>query len=173
MLKLTRITKIDARNIDPASSRRRKVSRKGTPGLGNRRRNVNNFSKAYLSNLVKTWKDNVTVEETQPWSFSNLWLLCFTVQVTPCALTQDMVKDGISLLCRTGNGLSHAFVKLELIDRWATCPPLKNWTIYKSRFIIIQKYSMSKLLNSVAPYVPYLEAWPTSASLSPLSTCVS
>ncbi|XP_031421819.1 leucine-rich repeat-containing protein 23 isoform X2 [Clupea harengus] len=41
-------------------------------------------------------------------------------QVTPCALTQDMVKDGISLLCRTGNGLSHAFVKLELIDRGLT-----------------------------------------------------
>ncbi|XP_063065633.1 leucine-rich repeat-containing protein 23 [Engraulis encrasicolus] len=37
-----------------------------------------------------------------------------------CELNQDMIKEGLSLLCRTGNGMSHAFVKLELVDRGLT-----------------------------------------------------
>ncbi|XP_010151433.1 PREDICTED: leucine-rich repeat-containing protein 23, partial [Eurypyga helias] len=31
----------------------------------------------------------------------------------PCPLTQDMLKEGLSLLCKTGNGLAHAYVKFE------------------------------------------------------------
>ncbi|XP_053705938.1 leucine-rich repeat-containing protein 23 [Synchiropus splendidus] len=32
-------------------------------------------------------------------------------------LTQETINQGLSLLCRTGNGLQHAFVKLELVDK--------------------------------------------------------
>ncbi|XP_037370324.1 gamma-enolase isoform X1 [Talpa occidentalis] len=35
----------------------------------------------------------------------------------PNPLKEDMMKDGLSLLCKTGNGLAHAFVKLEVKDR--------------------------------------------------------
>ncbi|XP_059189241.1 leucine-rich repeat-containing protein 23 isoform X2 [Centropristis striata] len=34
-----------------------------------------------------------------------------------CVLTQETISQGLSLLCRTGNGLGHAFVKLELKDK--------------------------------------------------------
>ncbi|CAL8325702.1 unnamed protein product [Merluccius merluccius] len=37
-----------------------------------------------------------------------------------CPLTQDAIAPGLSLLCRTGNGLSHAFVKLDLRDKELT-----------------------------------------------------
>ncbi|XP_038595620.1 leucine-rich repeat-containing protein 23 [Micropterus salmoides] len=33
-----------------------------------------------------------------------------------CYLTQETISHGLSLLCRTGNGLGHAFVKLDLKD---------------------------------------------------------
>ncbi|KAB0397236.1 hypothetical protein E2I00_015128, partial [Balaenoptera physalus] len=32
-------------------------------------------------------------------------------------LTEDMMKEGLSALCKTGNGLAHAYVKLEVKDR--------------------------------------------------------
>ncbi|XP_034393948.1 leucine-rich repeat-containing protein 23 isoform X1 [Cyclopterus lumpus] len=31
-----------------------------------------------------------------------------------CVLTQETIERGLSLLCRTGNGLGHAFVKMDL-----------------------------------------------------------
>ncbi|KAM9856032.1 leucine-rich repeat-containing protein 23 [Aulostomus maculatus] len=34
-----------------------------------------------------------------------------------CSLTQETITEGLSLLCRAGNGLGHAFVKLELVDK--------------------------------------------------------
>ncbi|XP_026188100.1 leucine-rich repeat-containing protein 23 [Mastacembelus armatus] len=34
-----------------------------------------------------------------------------------CHLTQETISQGLSLLCRTGNGLGHAFVKLDLKDK--------------------------------------------------------
>ncbi|CAM9307778.1 unnamed protein product, partial [Lampetra planeri] len=34
-----------------------------------------------------------------------------------CPLTQPTIIQGLSLLCRTGNGLKHAFVRLDLKDR--------------------------------------------------------
>ncbi|XP_041802530.1 leucine-rich repeat-containing protein 23 [Chelmon rostratus] len=34
-----------------------------------------------------------------------------------CLLTQEAISQGLSLLCQTGNGLGHAFVKLDLKDR--------------------------------------------------------
>ncbi|XP_072553067.1 leucine-rich repeat-containing protein 23 [Salminus brasiliensis] len=41
-------------------------------------------------------------------------------QIEPCPLTQDTIAQGLSLLCRTGNGLAHAFVKADLKDRRLT-----------------------------------------------------
>uniref|UniRef100_A0A4W6ERF4 Leucine-rich repeat-containing protein 23 n=1 Tax=Lates calcarifer TaxID=8187 RepID=A0A4W6ERF4_LATCA len=38
-------------------------------------------------------------------------------QVQVCHLTQETISQGLSLLCRTGNGLGHAFVKLDLKDK--------------------------------------------------------
>ncbi|XP_051282224.1 leucine-rich repeat-containing protein 23 [Dicentrarchus labrax] len=38
-------------------------------------------------------------------------------KVQVCHLTQETIGQGLSLLCRTGNGLGHAFVKLDLKDK--------------------------------------------------------
>ncbi|XP_042309779.1 leucine-rich repeat-containing protein 23 isoform X2 [Sceloporus undulatus] len=35
-------------------------------------------------------------------------------------LTEDIIKEGLSLLCKTGNGLAHAFVKLEIKEKELT-----------------------------------------------------
>ncbi|XP_005000703.1 leucine-rich repeat-containing protein 23 isoform X1 [Cavia porcellus] len=35
----------------------------------------------------------------------------------PTPLTEEMMKEGLSMLCKTGNGLAHAYVKLDLKDR--------------------------------------------------------
>nr|XP_046252083.1 leucine-rich repeat-containing protein 23 isoform X2 [Scatophagus argus] len=37
-------------------------------------------------------------------------------KVQVCQLTQETIGQGLSLLCRTGNGLGHAFIKLDLKD---------------------------------------------------------
>lgn len=37
-----------------------------------------------------------------------------------CPLTHDTIVPGLSLLCRTGDGLAHAFVKLDLKDKELT-----------------------------------------------------
>uniref|UniRef100_A0A8C6TBI8 Leucine-rich repeat-containing protein 23 n=1 Tax=Neogobius melanostomus TaxID=47308 RepID=A0A8C6TBI8_9GOBI len=36
------------------------------------------------------------------------------------ALTQDHMQEALSLLCKTGNGLAHAFIKLDLKERGLT-----------------------------------------------------
>uniref|UniRef100_A0A3Q0S783 Leucine-rich repeat-containing protein 23 n=1 Tax=Amphilophus citrinellus TaxID=61819 RepID=A0A3Q0S783_AMPCI len=41
-------------------------------------------------------------------------------KVEVCHLTQDTISHGLSLLCRTGNGLAHAFVKLDLQKKGLT-----------------------------------------------------
>ncbi|XP_053411485.1 leucine-rich repeat-containing protein 23 isoform X2 [Nycticebus coucang] len=59
-------------------------------------------------------------KETEEWEddrkegeeFSEEWL--------PTPLTEDMMKEGLSLLCKTGNGLAHAYVKLEIKERELT-----------------------------------------------------
>lgn len=33
--------------------------------------------------------------------------------LAPCPLTEEVLKEGLSLLCKTGNGLAHAYVKFE------------------------------------------------------------
>nr|XP_046252082.1 leucine-rich repeat-containing protein 23 isoform X1 [Scatophagus argus] len=41
-------------------------------------------------------------------------------KVQVCQLTQETIGQGLSLLCRTGNGLGHAFIKLDLKDKGLT-----------------------------------------------------
>ncbi|KAM4610916.1 leucine-rich repeat-containing protein 23 [Polymixia lowei] len=41
-------------------------------------------------------------------------------QVLVSPLTQETISQGLSLLCRTGNGLAHAYVKLDLKDKGLT-----------------------------------------------------
>ncbi|XP_016110324.1 leucine-rich repeat-containing protein 23-like [Sinocyclocheilus grahami] len=41
-------------------------------------------------------------------------------QLKPCPLTQDMMVKSLSLLCRTVNGLSHAYVRLDLKSKGLT-----------------------------------------------------
>ncbi|KAG5282486.1 hypothetical protein AALO_G00056550 [Alosa alosa] len=65
-------------------------------------------------------------------------------KVPSCAVTQDMIKDGLSLLCRTGNGLSHAFVKLELVDRSLTDISLLESFVHL-RFIDLSTNHLSDL----------------------------
>ncbi|KAM9351166.1 leucine-rich repeat-containing protein 23 [Symphorus nematophorus] len=38
-------------------------------------------------------------------------------KVQVCPLTQDTISQGLSLLCKTANGLGHAYVKLDLKDK--------------------------------------------------------
>ncbi|XP_074839714.1 leucine-rich repeat-containing protein 23 [Carettochelys insculpta] len=37
--------------------------------------------------------------------------------LVPCLLTEELMKEGLSLLCKTGNGLAHAYVKLEAKEK--------------------------------------------------------
>ncbi|XP_006124205.1 leucine-rich repeat-containing protein 23 isoform X1 [Pelodiscus sinensis] len=37
--------------------------------------------------------------------------------LTPRLLTEEIMKEGLSLLCKTGNGLAHAYVKLEAKEK--------------------------------------------------------
>nr|XP_044995562.1 leucine-rich repeat-containing protein 23 isoform X2 [Jaculus jaculus] len=53
---------------------------------------------------TEEWEDKREGEE-----FSEEWM--------PTPLTENLMKEGLSLLCKTGNGLAHAYVKLELKDR--------------------------------------------------------
>ncbi|XP_023088179.1 leucine-rich repeat-containing protein 23 isoform X2 [Piliocolobus tephrosceles] len=41
----------------------------------------------------------------------------FPEEWLPTPLTEDMMKEGLSLLCKTGSGLAHAYVKLEVKER--------------------------------------------------------
>ncbi|XP_025910111.1 leucine-rich repeat-containing protein 23 [Nothoprocta perdicaria] len=38
----------------------------------------------------------------------------------PCPLTEENMKEGLSLLCKTGNGLAHAYVKFEAKEKHLT-----------------------------------------------------
>uniref|UniRef100_A0A4W4ERE8 Leucine-rich repeat-containing protein 23 n=1 Tax=Electrophorus electricus TaxID=8005 RepID=A0A4W4ERE8_ELEEL len=65
-------------------------------------------------------------------------------QIEPCSLTQDMIVPGLSLLCRTGNGLAHAFVKLDIKDRHLTDIVLLRSFIHL-RFLDISSNYLSDL----------------------------
>lgn len=44
-------------------------------------------------------------------------LTALLLQWMPTPLTEAMMKEGLSLLCKTGSGLAHAYIKLEAKDR--------------------------------------------------------
>lgn len=66
--------------------------------------------KHQLGVLPCEFKTHNTLDELNP-------SLSSTSQVEVCQLTQETISHGLSLLCRTGNGLGHAFVKLDLKEK--------------------------------------------------------
>ncbi|XP_038006748.1 leucine-rich repeat-containing protein 23 [Motacilla alba alba] len=64
----------------------------------------------------------------------------------PCPLTEEHLKEGLSLLCKTGNGLAHAYVKFEAKDKGLTDISLLE------RFIHLRYVDLSKnKLKDLAP----------------------
>ncbi|KAL9867634.1 leucine-rich repeat-containing protein 23 isoform 1-T1 [Geothlypis trichas] len=64
----------------------------------------------------------------------------------PCPLTEEHFKEGLSLLCKTGNGLAHAYVKFEAKDKGLTDISLLE------RFIHLRYVDLSKnKLKDLAP----------------------
>jgi Leucine-rich repeat (LRR) protein len=45
-------------------------------------------------------------------------------------LTEEHVKGGLSLLCKTGNGLQHAYVRLDVHDKQVTDVTILNCFIH-------------------------------------------
>lgn len=65
-------------------------------------------------------------------------------QIEPCSLSHEIIRQSLSLLCRTGNGLAHAFVKLDLKDRRLTDMSLIS-TFVHLRFLDISSNHLSDL----------------------------
>ncbi|XP_053791825.1 leucine-rich repeat-containing protein 23 [Vidua chalybeata] len=64
----------------------------------------------------------------------------------PCPLTEEDLKEGLSLLSKTGNGLAHAYVKFEAKDKGLTDISLLK------RFIHLRYVDLSKnKLKDLAP----------------------
>lgn len=61
----------------------------------------------------RSWGRGGAREELQRDVFTAALLL----QWMPTPLTEAMMKEGLSLLCKTGSGLAHAYIKLEAKDR--------------------------------------------------------
>ncbi|KAJ8259698.1 hypothetical protein GJAV_G00172390 [Gymnothorax javanicus] len=70
-------------------------------------------------------------------------------QVESCSLTQEMLVQGLSLLCRTGSGLSHTFVKLDVKDRRLTDLTLLSSFVHL-RFLDISSNHVSDLCPLIA-----------------------
>ncbi|XP_014429581.1 leucine-rich repeat-containing protein 23 isoform X2 [Pelodiscus sinensis] len=63
--------------------------------------------------------------------------------LTPRLLTEEIMKEGLSLLCKTGNGLAHAYVKLEA----------KENLIH----LLWLKVDGNRLTSPCLPELPYLQ----------------
>ncbi|XP_018580879.1 leucine-rich repeat-containing protein 23 [Scleropages formosus] len=72
----------------------------------------------------------------------------------PCPLTQDMITESLSLLCKTGNGLGHAFVKLDLRNRNLTEIGLLGSFVHL-RFLDVSSNRLTDL-SSLAPLTQLL-----------------
>ncbi|CAK6443738.1 unnamed protein product [Pipistrellus nathusii] len=59
-------------------------------------------------------------KETEEWDEDRKEEEDLSEEWMPTPLTEDMMKEGLSLLCKTGNGLAHAYVKLEVKERELT-----------------------------------------------------
>ncbi|XP_028748154.1 leucine-rich repeat-containing protein 23 [Peromyscus leucopus] len=68
----------------------------------------------------------------------------------PTPLTEAMMKEGLSLLCKTGSGLAHAYIKLEAKDRDLTDINLLRSYIHL-RYVDISENHLTDLspLNSL------------------------
>ena len=45
-------------------------------------------------------------------------IVCFPFQKIPdVALSEEMIADSLSLLCKTGDGLAHAYVRLDVHEK--------------------------------------------------------
>ncbi|KAM8977841.1 leucine-rich repeat-containing protein 23 isoform X1 [Sarcophilus harrisii] len=62
----------------------------------------------------------------------------------PNPITEDIMKEGLSLLCKTGNGLSHAYVKLEAKDKELTDISLLSSYIHL-RYVDLSENRLSDL----------------------------
>ncbi|KAF6120137.1 leucine rich repeat containing 23 [Phyllostomus discolor] len=81
---------------------------------------------------TEEWEDDRKEEE----GGSEEWIL------NP--LTEDMMKEGLSLLCKTGNGLAHAYVKLEVKERDLTDISLLRYYIHL-RYVDISENHLTDL----------------------------
>ncbi|XP_062473828.1 leucine-rich repeat-containing protein 23 [Pezoporus occidentalis] len=64
----------------------------------------------------------------------------------PCPLTEEVLKEGLSLLCKTSNGLAHAYVKFE-----AKCKDLTDISLLES-FVHLRYVDLSEnKLQDLAP----------------------
>lgn len=59
------------------------------------------------------------------WKSIILWCLPIS-QVEICHLTQETISENLSLLCRTGDGLGHAFVRVDLKDKYGDKKYIQN-----------------------------------------------
>ncbi|KAL4622611.1 leucine-rich repeat-containing protein 23 [Arapaima gigas] len=72
----------------------------------------------------------------------------------PCVLTEGMIAESLSLLCKTGNGLAHAFVKLDLRKRNLTEIGLISSFVHL-RFLDISSNRLTDL-SALAPLTQLL-----------------
>ncbi|XP_012493281.1 PREDICTED: leucine-rich repeat-containing protein 23 [Propithecus coquereli] len=56
-------------------------------------------------------------KDTEDWEDNRKEGEEYSEERMPTPLTEDMMKEALSLLCKTGNGLAHAYVKLEVKER--------------------------------------------------------
>ncbi|XP_029437570.1 leucine-rich repeat-containing protein 23 [Rhinatrema bivittatum] len=93
----------------------------------------------------------------------------------PMPLTEEIMKEGLSLLCKTGNGLAHAYVKLEAKDRELTDISILSTYIHLRYVNISQNYlqdlsplnslthllwlkaDQNRLVNAYMEDLPYLQ----------------
>lgn len=76
------------------------------------------------------------------------------IKVPDCPLLQETIGDGLSLLCRTGNGLGHAFVKLEVTEKGLTDISALS-TFVHLRFVDLSHNYLTDL-NPLAPLTQLL-----------------
>lgn len=95
---------------------------------------------------IEDWEDYRKEGE----EFSEEWM--------PMPLSENMMKEGLSLLCKTGNGLAHAYVKLELKERELTDINLLRFYIHL-RYVDISENHLTDLspLNYLT-HLLYLKA---------------
>eukprot|EP00112_Aurelia_sp_Birch-Aquarium-sp1_P007255 Seg179.4 transcript_id=Seg179.4/GoldUCD/mRNA.D3Y31 product="Leucine-rich repeat-containing protein 23" protein_id=Seg179.4/GoldUCD/D3Y31 len=88
--------------------------------------------------------------ETGKSRFSKIKSLLSGKEPTDNPLTREMIADALSLICKTGNGLAHAYVKLDLHDKLITDISLLNCYIHL-RYVDIKGNKLKEIttLNSL------------------------